>query len=327
MKISSDSGRALLGTSWTIFILLATHLSPAADEPAALGISPGQDRPRVDRERMIQDLSILAHDSMEGRRAGTIGIERARRFLVAEFQDRGFSRIEGERAQVFQIGDWGGAGGTGVNIIGMIEGRESPDRYLVISAHYDHLGIRNGEIYNGADDNASGTAALLALGRLFADQAPLHSLVLVAFDSEEGGLGGARAFVSDPPVPLESILMNVNLDMVSHSERGELYAAGTYHYPFLAPLVEEVATRAEVSLLTGHDTPNASIRDDWTNLSDHGPFHQMGIPFIYFGVEDHADYHRPSDTLDSVTLDFYVRAVDTIADFIQVADREIAALN
>ena len=115
--------------------------------------------------------------------------------------------------------------------------------------------------------------------------------------------------------------------MVSRSDRGELYAAGTYHYPVLIPLVEEVARRSEVSLLRGHDSPALANGDDWTTASDHGPFHEAQIPFIYFGVEDHTGYHRPSDTLGNVTLDFYVKAVDTILDFIQVADQDGDALN
>ncbi len=280
-----------------------------------------QDPGRVDRERLIGDLSILAADSMEGRRAGTPGARRARRFLEAQFDARAFSRVGTRRTQEFPLG--GRAGDpTGTNVIGVIEGLERPGRYLVVSAHYDHLGASGSEIYNGADDNASGSAALLAVGDFFARNRPRHSILLVAFDAEERGLMGARAFISDPPIVLDSVLMNINLDMVSRSDVGELYAAGTYHYPFLAPLVEEVAERAEVTLLLGHDSPVGPSRDDWTSLSDHTAFHEAGIPFLYFGVEDHRDYHRTSDTFENVTLDFFVDAVETIIDFVQVADRE-----
>ncbi len=83
-----------------------------------------------------------------------------------------------------------------------------------------------------------------------------------------------------------------------------------------------MAERAEVTLLLGHDSPVGPSRDDWTSLSDHTAFHEAGIPFLYFGVEDHRDYHRTSDTFENVTLDFFVDAVETIIDFVQVADRE-----
>ena len=326
MNSSSQSRALLLGTAIPLFIACAALFGPAG-ATWWLRLPQNQDLPRVDRSRLIQDLSILAHDSMEGRRTGAPGAERARRFLLTEFEDRGFSRVSGERTQEFRIGRLAGGEARGINVIGMVEGREFPDQYLVISAHYDHLGVRSGDIYNGADDNASGTAALLAIGGFFVEHRPRHSLLFVAFDAEEQGLLGAQSFVSDPPVPIGSFLLNVNLDMVSRSESGELYAAGTYHYPALTPLVEEVAARAEVSLLRGHDSPGLPSGDDWTTASDHGPFHEARIPFVYFGVEDHAGYHRPSDTFENVTLDFYVKAVQTILDFIQVADQGGDALN
>jgi Zn-dependent M28 family amino/carboxypeptidase len=119
----------------------------------------------------------------------------------------------------------------------------------------------------------------------------------------------------------------VNMDMVSRSEAGELYAAGTYHYPFLFPLVERVAERAPVTLLTGHDRPDLPPGDDWTLSSDHGAFHEVGIPFIYFGVEDHPGYHNPTDTFENITPEFYVRAVTTVLDFVREADAELAEIH
>ncbi len=317
----SDQTRALvLGTAVLLLAVLAASFPVGELRPDWPPSSPIQDLPRVETDRLVRDLSILSHDSMEGRASGSPGIARARAFLTSAFEDRGFSEVAGERTQEFQSGSAGQA--SGVNVLGLVEGREFPGRYLVVSAHYDHLGMRGDEIYNGADDNASGSAALLAIGAFFAENRPRHSVLLVAFDGEELGLLGAQAFVSDPPVPLDAIVMNVNLDMVSRSERKELYAVGTYHYPFLAPLIGEVAGRADLSLLTGHDEPGLPAGDDWTSSSDHGRFHEAGIPFIYFGVEDHAGYHHPTDTFDNVTLDFYVDAVETIVEFIRVVDRE-----
>ena len=94
--------------------------------------------------------------------------------------------------------------------------------------------------------------------------------------------------------------LDVNLDMVGHSERGELYASGTYHTPSLTPALERVAARAPVKLLLGHDRPEQG-HDDWTNQSDQYAFHKAGIPFVYFGVEDHKDYHKPPDDFETLT--------------------------
>ncbi|TVP74692.1 MAG: M28 family peptidase [Gemmatimonadales bacterium] len=259
---------------------------------------------------------------MEGRQTGTPGGDRAQAWLVEEFERRGIPDLNGTRTMPFDFVPRGGDTELeGVNILGWIEGSVHPERYIVVTAHYDHLGVRNGEIYNGADDNASGTAAILEIAGWFRDNPPRHSILVVAMDAEEMGLQGARAFIAEPPVPLDRVVMNVNLDMVSRNEDDELYAAGTYHYPFLAPLVEEAADHSGISLLMGHDSPDLPPGDDWTMSSDHGPFHQAGIPFIYFGVEDHPGYHDPTDTADRITPEFYVEAVETALDFILLADR------
>jgi Zn-dependent M28 family amino/carboxypeptidase len=128
------------------------------------------------------------------------------------------------------------------------------------------------------------------------------------------GLLGARAFVASPPIPLARIAANVNLDMVSRNDRDELYAAGAAHYPQMRPLLEGLIPDALVTLRLGHDSGGGSA--DWTSQSDHGAFHAVRIPFVYFGVEDHPDYHKPTDTADRIHPGFYHRAVRTIAGFV-----------
>ena len=118
--------------------------------------------------------------------------------------------------------------------------------------------------------------------------------------------------------------LDVNLDMVGHSERGELYAAGTHHTPALRPALERVAASAPVKLLLGHDRPEQG-KDDWTNQSDQFAFHQAGIPFLYFGVEDHRDYHRPSDDFDTLTRDFFVGSAETILAVVRALDADLPA--
>ncbi len=285
------------------------------------------DDPRIDRDRLLHHLSVLAHDSMEGRRTGSPQNEQARQYLLQTLDELGLPEVNGDRKHSFQFtNNRDGQQYTGVNVLGMVQGTGAPDEFLVVTAHYDHLGVVDGEIFNGADDNGSGTAALLELARYFVEHPPEHSILFVFFDAEEMGLQGARAFINDPPVPLDQFLMNINLDMVSRNEADELYAVGTYHYPFLTPLVEEVAKGAALHLLRGHDAPDLPPGDDWTMASDHGPFHERGVPFIYFGVEDHPGYHHPSDTFENITPDFYHRAAETILEFILVADRAGASL-
>ncbi len=287
--------------------------------PPALPIQAG-----VDRDQLLRDVEVLAHDSMEGREAGTPGGERARRYLLERFEEIGLESFPGGFELPFEaVHPQTGGTFEGINLAGYVSGTRDPDPVLVVTAHYDHLGVRNGEIYNGADDNASGTAGLLALAQDFVDDPPEHTVVFVAMDAEEMGLQGARAFVDDPPLEMERVRMNLNLDMVSRSEVGELYAAGTYHYPVLGNLLDEVEPAPEVDLLRGHDRPDLPPGEDWTMASDHAAFHEIGIPFLYFGVEDHPGYHDPSDTFDNITPDFFVGAVETIADFARMADRRL----
>jgi Zn-dependent M28 family amino/carboxypeptidase len=196
---------------------------------------------------------------------------------------------------------------------------------MVITAHYDHVGVRDGALYPGADDNASGVAVLIELARHCRRSPWMHDAIFVALDAEELGLQGARAFIASPPIPRERIAINVNLDMVSRNAARELYVAGTYHRPALKSVLEPIAAKAPIKLLFGHDRPKqpAGGHDDWTMQSDHGAFHAAGIPFIYFGVEDHPDYHKPTDTADKIDKGFFGEVAETIRAAITALDRAL----
>ena len=285
----------------------------------------------LDTARLLGDIGVLAADSLQGRQTGTQGAEKARRYLLQRFHEIGLDSLGPGYAHPFTFTGRDGVERRGANLVGVVRGTETPDRFLVVTAHYDHVGIGravNGDsIYNGADDNASGTAAILALARYFTANPPKNSLIFAALDAEEMGLQGAKAFVVNPPVPVSNLAANLNMDMVSRSERGELFAAGTYHYPFLRAPLDRVAAEAPVSLRFGHDSPDLPRGEDWTNQSDHGAFHAAGIPFVYFGVEDHPDYHRPSDSVDRINPDFYVRAVETVRRVISELDRHLTVID
>jgi hypothetical protein len=284
----------------------------------------GKPGTTLDAGALLADVRALAADSMEGRRTGTAGAERARRYIeqrlaaigVQPLGDGGFRRAFPLRAGPDS------ARREGVNLVGRIPGRGPGGRVMVITAHYDHVGVRNGQIFNGADDNASGVAALLAVARALAGEPPRHTVVFAVLDSEEGGLQGARAFVAAPPVPLGDVAININFDMVSRNEAGELWAVGTRHYPFLRPFVESLAAGARVRLRIGHDGADPGAQD-WTGQSDHAAFYAAGIPFLYFGVEDHADYHRPSDDFERIEPGFFAAAAATLVDAVRRLDREL----
>ena len=296
--------------------LVATFLMCLACEGAAQSATLGRD------------VSVLAADSMEGRATGTPGGARARAYLLRRFAEIGLRPLSGGYELPFGVSP--GPDGTarrGVNLAAHVRGTAMPERWIVVSAHYDHLGVRNGNVFNGADDNASGVAGLLALGEWAVENPPQHSILFIAFDAEELGLLGARAFIDAPPIAREAIAINVNMDMIGRNDAGELYVAGTAHYAALAPLIDSIAADAPVRLLRGHDQPGTRPSDDWTLASDHGPFHQVGIPFLYFGEEDHPDYHRATDDSERIQGEFHAAAVETVRRTIEALDRGLPGLN
>lgn len=282
----------------------------------------------VSFEQLIDDIKLLSSDEFEGRKTGTEGKRMARDLITTRFEELGLESVGDGYWQKFDFTNArnGVEFTDAVNIIGLVRGELHPDRYIIVSAHYDHLGVRDGEIYNGADDNASGTAGLLAAARWFSENRPKNSILFIAFDAEEQGLAGARHFVNQPLVPLDAIRINVNMDMISLNHDNILYAAGTYHYPFLRPIIEEAIRDAEVTVLFGHDSPDLPPGEDWTNSSDHGAFHSVGIPFVYFGVEDHPHYHTPNDVFENITPEFFYNSTRTILRVISHLDQQLDQL-
>jgi Zn-dependent M28 family amino/carboxypeptidase len=301
-----------------VLTLLATATLSCTGRGAAQGVD-------LDTTRMLGYVQALSADSMEGRKVGTPGNRMAREYIVSEFTRIGLHKFGDSYTTRFTFLDHGQRIG-GTNVVGYVPGSTAPERYIVVTAHYDHLGVRGGEIYNGADDNASGTAAVMAMAEYFIHNPPGHSMIFAAFDAEESELQGAKAFVHNPPVPLQDMAVNVNLDMVSHAD-SLLYVAGTYHYPFLKQYVEAVPSPPGVVVAFGHDRPDLPAGDDWTEQSDHGAFHDAGIPFLYFGVEDHKDYHRPSDDFETINPTFYVAAVREIVAVIQELDANLSDIS
>ena len=281
---------------------------------------------RVDSDRLMAAVTTLADPKWEGRAAGSPGGLAARAWVAGRFKDIGVQPVSGAYVHPFTFTRMTMSGrqeGEGANVLGMCVGTDPKLPYFIVSAHYDHLGVRDGQIYPGADDNASGVAVILEIAA-YCQKNPLrHSIVFAAFDAEERGLQGARAFLVKPPMPQDRIGLNVNLDMVSRNDKRELFVAGTYHHPNLKAPLEAVARRAPITVLFGHDKPVAVAGgvEDWTNQSDHGPFHAAKIPFVYFGVEDHPDYHKPTDTADKINRGFFVDVAETILDAVIALDK------
>lgn len=287
----------------------------------SFAITASAQQPVLNKKQLLQDIQVLAADSMQGRLSGTPGNQMAQEYIEKRFRQIGLKPFGDDYKHHFKLEGKGVVVDKATNLIGYVKGRSN--KVIVVTAHYDHVGVKEGQIYNGTDDNASGVGGLLAAAAYFKKNKPKHTIIFAALDGEELGLKGANAFLENPPVALQNIVLNVNMDMLSINEEGQLYASGTYHNPYLKPLLEKVKPRQNAKLLIGHDQPEQG-QDDWTSQSDHYQFHKRQIPFIYFGVEDHPHYHKPSDDFDKVNQAFYPDATGLVIDFIKVADKNKA---
>lgn len=267
-------------------------------------------------QSLLNDVKELSSDKYQGRKTSTEGNRKAADYIVRRFESIGLNRYHNSFRYPFSFKSRGkDIGGT--NLIAYIPGKKKD--IIVISAHYDHVGVVNGKIYNGADDNASGVAGMLEIANYFKHNQPEHTLLFAAFDGEEMGLQGAKAFLNQAPVDISLIRLNINLDMVSHNDKGELYVAGTYYYPDLKDYL--FITNPKIKLLAGHDRPDLSAKDNWTDQGDHGAFYALKIPFLYFGVEDHKDYHQPTDDYENINKEFFKDAVSVVLEVVRNYDQ------
>lgn len=323
---------ALALAAYVYFVGKAESARIAVPLPSATVVASAA---AVDGAQLMRDVTTLASPAFEGRRTGSAGGRKARAYVQGRFEALGLTPFGAAYAQPFAFTHTSLKGllmpgrpyqteyRDAVNLVGYIKGSKTPARYIVVSAHYDHLGVREGKLYPGADDNASGVAAMLALAAHFKANRPENSIVFAAFDAEELGLRGAQAFMAALPFAREQLAMNLNLDMVSRSDERAIFAAGTSYTPAFKALVAQAAARSTVKVRLGHDRPQwqAGMVEDWTSSSDHGPFHAAGVPFLYFGVEDHADYHAPGDTADKIDPVFFADVVRLLVDVAGLMDR------
>ena len=208
------------------------------------------------------------------------------------------------------------------NVIGALEGSdpELRDEYVIITAHYDHSGSTDAVIFPGADDNASGTAAVIAIAEAFAANPvrPKRSILFLAFDAEENGLLGAFNYVENPIVPLEKTIAVLNMDMIGRNEESATWGS---HATKTGNTVNLVGTRYSADLRASIEKANRAIglsldekmeqddRENWFARSDHFPFATHSIPMVLFSTGEHPDYHTPNDTWDRINYPKLTRIV------------------
>ncbi|GAB3019165.1 zinc-binding metallopeptidase family protein [Bowmanella dokdonensis] len=305
------------GPLLALLLCLSFQAQPEGDEK--------QDGPFLTPDSLWQDLTVLSSDEMAGRRTGRPGSRLAQSHIAGQFAGAGLQSFNGQYSLPFRI-DSTLSDLQGTNLAGWVAGTEKVSRYLVVTAHYDHLGKKGRRIYNGADDNASGVAVLLSLARAIASQPMRHSVIFLATDAEELGLYGAKAFLDNPPVPLLNLVANLNLDMLAQGGRRQrLFIGGARHYPLLQPAVQQALQQAPLELVEGHDGMSRGYqsrsRINYRIASDHAVFAGRSIPYLFLSVADHRDYHTINDRIDRIDRDFFGRAAQTALLVLQQMDK------
>ena len=221
------------------------------------------------------------------------------------------------------------------NVIAIIEGSEKPDEYLVLSSHLDHIGIRKGLINNGADDDGSGTVSLLEIAEAFqkaveAGNGPKRSVIFLHVTGEEKGLLGSKYYTDNPLYPLANTIANLNIDMVGRTDPKRVNDNPNYIYLIgsdrlsteLHELSEEV-NKATVNIDLDYTFNAHDDKNRFYFRSDHYNFAKNNIPVIFYFNGTHADYHRPTDTVEKIEFDLMeTRARLIFATAWELANRE-----
>ena len=281
----------------------------------------------ITAEDLKTHLYILADDKMEGRMTGENGNNMAAEYLRNFYMDQGISAPLEENNYYQSIpAEYFGKSSSGnpsQNVVAFIKGSEKPDEIIVLSAHYDHVGERKGEIYNGADDDGSGTVAMMEMAQAFQiatnnGNGPKRSILILHVTGEEIGLYGSKYYTENPLFPLENTVVNLNTDMIGRigsEKKGNenyIYLIGSDKLSQeLHDLSEEVNkkyTNLELDYTyNDDDDPNR-----FYYRSDHYNFAKNNIPVIFYFNGTHEDYHQPGDTPDKIEYELMAKRTQLI---------------
>ncbi len=204
---------------------------------------------------------------------------------------------------------------TAPNVVGILEGSDAElrDEYIVFSAHMDHVGMRHAtdgdSIWNGADDDASGTAGIIELAGAFAAARPKRSIILLAVSGEEKGLWGSDHFTAHPPVPTERMVADFNMDMIGRNWKDTIVAIGKEHSDLGVTLERVAAAHPELDM---HAIDDLWPQESFYYRSDHFNFARRGVPVLFFFNGTHPDYHGASDTADKIDFEKESRVIQLV---------------
>jgi Zn-dependent M28 family amino/carboxypeptidase len=292
----------------------------------------------ITSEELKTHLYTFASDKMEGRMTGTDGQKLAAEYLRNFYMEQGIQAPieENNYYQTIPASYLGRRIKTdSENVIAYIKGSEKPDELIILSAHYDHVGKReNGDIFNGADDDGSGTVAMLEIAEAFQQavrdgNGPKRSLLFLHVTGEEIGLFGSKYYTENPLFPLENTVCNLNTDMIGRIDPDK---AGGEDYVYLIGSdklsqelhdVSEAVNEKYVNLELDYKFNDDNDPNRFYYRSDHYNFAKNNIPVIFYFNGVHEDYHRPTDTPDKIEYELLAKRAKLIFQTAwEVANRE-----
>jgi len=313
-----------------VFVVFALHIMLLAS-----CAQQSNDEP-TEADVISARVQALSSNAMEGRETGTPGEANASAWIDSVFQTQGLiPRGDKGSLQAFQykphppmqMHGHGDSASMGMALVQEINGNnvlyalpEKSNRWGIVGAHYDHLGYGDEnslfrgepEIHNGADDNASGVAGMLALSERFAEKNNPKSMLFAAFSGEEKGLWGSNQFCKTPTIPLDSVDYMINFDMIGRLRGDTLAVYGTGTSPRWMELLETCNEEGFVFV------PSES----GVGPSDHTSFYLQDIPVLHFFTGQHPDYHKPSDTAEKINNDGILRIVNFVERLINLLNAQ-----
>jgi len=274
----------------------------------------------ITAETLKTHLTIVASDEMEGRETGSPGQKKAGNYLIDEYKKAGIPFPKGATSyyQPIPAAYLNAKKDEGLNdsenIWAFIEGSEKPDEIIVVSAHYDHVGVKKGEVYNGADDDGSGTVALVEIAKAFQKaknegHGPKRSILILHVTGEEHGLHGSRYYSENALFPLANTVADVNIDMigrrdVAHADSNNyIYLIGSDYLSTDLYNVCEEMNKKFININIDYKYNDRADKNRFYYRSDHYNFAKNGIPSVFLFNGVHADYHKATDEVDKIEFD------------------------
>jgi hypothetical protein len=301
-------------------ILLILSISCTTQKASVENTSPTKYSNTITAEDLKTHLYIVAADSMEGRETGSAGQKKAGKYLISQYQKNNIPFPKGATnyyqpiPAAFLNAKRNDNLSDSENIWAYIEGSEKPNEVLVISAHYDHVGMSNDEIYNGADDDGSGTVALLEIAQAFEiakkeGHGPKRSILFLHVTGEEHGLHGSRFYSENPLFPIENTITDINIDMIgrrddAHADSNNyVYVIGANRLSTDLDNICTIANAKFTQLILDYKYNDPKDPNRFYERSDHYNFAKKGIPSVFLFNGTHADYHKPTDSADKIEYD------------------------